>query len=168
MKTKTITAILIATTLTFVGTSYAHQSTKGAQHHNMSGGMMGMQQNGQMGHMSMGYMQMGNMGMGFSQLNLTEQQQQEMQEMMASSQGQNTGWMANMQAHHAEMQALMESDTFDDNMAKEMLERHQLQMSESRLTMLKTRHQMYQLLSDEQKEEFRNMQQSRMMNMYPK
>jgi protein CpxP len=66
------------------------------------------------------------------------------------------------------MQALMESETFDDKMAKEMIERHQLQMSESKLTMLKTRHQMYQLLSDEQKEEFRNMQQSRMMNMYPK
>ena len=163
MKTKTITAILIATALTFVGTSYAQQSTKGAQHHNMSGGMMGMQHKGQMGHMNMG-----GMPMSFSQLNLTEQQQQKMQAMMASSQGQNTGWMANMQAHHAEMQALMESETFDDNMAKEMIERHQLQMSESRLTMLKTRHQMYQLLSDEQKEEFRNMQQSRMMNMYPK
>jgi len=167
MKTSKITAILLTTTLAFAGFSYAagnmHHSMMGGQYNNLSGDMvMGMHQ-GRMGGMGMG---MGMMQMNFSQLDLTEQQRKDMQEIIASSQGGNVDMMANMQAHHAGMQALMESETFDENTARMLIDSHHSQMSESRLIMLKTRHQLYQVLSDEQKEQLLNMQQNNMRNMH--
>jgi Spy/CpxP family protein refolding chaperone len=54
--------------------------------------------------------------------------------------------MANMPAYMAECQALTTAPTFDEAKARAMLAKRQGVMSENMLTMLKARHQAYQLL----------------------
>ncbi|MFT7053846.1 MAG: protein CpxP [Psychromonas sp.] len=128
---------------------------------NMGTGNMGTGHMG-MGNMPMGNMAMGNMPMNFSQLNLTDQQKQEIQAITAASINGNYQNMGDMQVHHAEMQALLNNDVFDENQAKTLMADHHSQMGERMLTGLKMQHQIFQLLDDQQKEQAMSMQNNRM------
>lgn len=186
MNNKTIKTMLLVLTVSLTGNSYvaAHpqhaseDSSMGMSIGNMDRDEMGM---GQMGmrergddHMGMGHMGnrqigmqqmgMGQMGMGYgsmnlSQLNLTDQQKKEIQAVTATAMNQNMG---DMQVHHAEMQALLSNDVFDENKAKTLIADHQSEMGENMLAMLKVKYQILQLLDDQQKEQLMEMQNNRM------
>jgi Spy/CpxP family protein refolding chaperone len=161
MNNKTIKTMLLVLTVSFTGASYAATATPHAQNASEDCSMgMGMSM-GKMG-MGMGHMAMGNMSMNFSQLNLTDQQKQEIQAIMAASMNGNHQNMTDMQMHHTDMQALLSSDVFDENKAKALIANHQSQMGERKLTMLKMKHQIFQLLDDEQREQLMSMQNTRM------
>ncbi|WP_022943205.1 Spy/CpxP family protein refolding chaperone [Psychromonas hadalis] len=149
MKTTTIGTILLATTLTFAGISYAvagnSHMNKGQQGCNNMFGESGQ---------SMGNGAMKHRGMGFAQLDLTDVQKQEMQAIMAFSKGKNRMSDADRATRQAEMQALMYSETFDEQKAKALISQKQSKHSERKLAMLKNKHQMFQLLTDEQKTQY--------------
>jgi|GEM_PF-3103973 len=128
----------------------------------MSGGMMtgGMMSGGMMtGGMMHGGMMTGGMmhgGMMFSQLNLTTEQQQKIQSIMTTamaSMGSGQNMMTSMQAHMAESQALLNSPTFNESKAREMISKHQALMVDRQLQMLKAHHQAFQVLTEAQKEQ---------------
>ncbi|MFT6926635.1 MAG: protein CpxP [Psychromonas sp.] len=174
MKNKTIKTMLLVLTVSFTGTSYvaahAQQASEdalmGMGTGNMGTGHMSTEHMGTgqmgMGQMGMGGIGMGNMPMNFSQLNLTDQQKQEIQAITAASNNGNHQNMGNMQVHHAEMQALLSDAVFDENKAKTIMAEHHSQMDERMLEMLKTQHQIFQLLDDQQKEQAMGMQNNRM------
>ena len=64
-------------------------------------------------------------------------------------------------AHQAEMQALMHSESFDEQQAQALISEQHLQNSQRRLEMLKAKHQMYQLLTDEQKTQYSELRMQR-------
>ena len=64
-------------------------------------------------------------------------------------------------AHRAEMQALMSADSFDEAKAKTLISAQQSNMSERMLAKMKTRYEMYQILTDDQKAQFAEMQMKR-------
>lgn len=149
MKTTTIGTLLLATTLSFAGISYAV-----AGNHQMSKGQHGCNNMFTESGQSMGKSSMRHRGMGFAQLDLTETQKQEMQTIMASSKGKQRMSKADRTTRQAEMQALMNDENFDEEKAKELITQRQSQQSERKLAMLKNKHQMFQLLSDEQKTQY--------------
>jgi len=176
MKNKTIKTMLLVLTVSFIGTSYvAAHAQHASEDASMSMGTGNMGTGGHKGtgnmgtgHMStgnmgMGNMAMGNMSMNFSQLNLTDQQKQEIQAITAASINGNHQNMGDMQVHHAEMQALLSNAVFDENKAKTIMAEHHSQMDERMLSMLKMKHQIYQLLDDEQREQAMKIQNN-MMN----
>lgn len=176
MKNKTIKTMLLALTVSLAGTSYvaahAQHTSEDASIGDMGMGHMGMGETGMrsigMSHMSrggtgIGQMGMANMPMYFSQLNLTDQQKQKTQAIMAAAINENHLNMGDMQVHHAEMQALLNNEVFDENQAKTLMADHQSEMGERMLTMLKMQHQIFQLLDDQQKEQAMTIQNN-MMN----
>ena len=52
------------------------------------------------------------------------------------------------------MLTLMNEDSFNEDKAKVLINKQQSKSVEKRLIMLKARHEMYQLLSDEQKQKY--------------
>ncbi len=114
-------------------------------------------------------------GMGFDrgimrQLNLTDEQQAQLKEMRNENRaemkqkfkGDFEARQAQMQAHHAKVQALVLADTFDEaaanKLAKEMVEQH----TERKVQMLAKQHQMLSVLTPEQKAQFVELQNERM------
>jgi protein CpxP len=153
MKTKKISAILLATTLSFAGISYAmagnHQESKNGQDcNNQSGEMKQGRHNCKIKHQRM----------GFSKLDLSDAQKQQMQEIMSAAKEENKGTRG---AHKAEMQMLMSSETFDEAKAKELINNQQVQKAEKHLKMMKAKHQMFQLLTDEQKTQYSELKSQR-------
>lgn len=172
--------MLLVLTVSFTGTSYVAAHAQHASENasmsmaagNIGTGRMGMGNMGT-GHMGTGHMGMGNMGIGnmgtghmgmgnmamnFSQLNLTDQQKQEIQAITEASMNGNYQNMGDMQVHHADMQALLNNEVFDENQAKTLMADHQSEMGERMLTMLKMQHQIFQLLDDQQKEQAMTIQ----------
>jgi Spy/CpxP family protein refolding chaperone len=128
----------------------------------MNGGMMngGMMNGGMMngGMMNGGMMNGGMMngGMMFSQLKLTTEQQRQIQSIMTTamaSMHSGPNMITNMQASTAESQALLNSPTFDDAKAREMISKHQTLMVDNQLQMLKAHHHAFQVLTEAQKEQ---------------
>lgn len=150
MKTKTIGTLLLATTLSVAGISYAvagnNQGMKNQQDCTMSEKGKSGKHHGKMKHKQM----------GFAQLDLSDQQKQEMKTIMSSSKKQNKRQKSDSErlAHQAEMQALMHSETFDEEKAKALISKKQSKKGERKLAMLKAKHQMFQLLTDEQKVQY--------------
>lgn len=169
MKTKTIGTLILATTLSLGGISYAvagNQNGMGKQ------GCVNDQQNCTMmnedgrGKNKGGKHHKGkgkNKQQGFQKLNLTDQQKQEMKTIMTSQKAQNKNRKTDAErlAQRAEMQALMSAETFDEEKAKALISNQQSKNSERRLANMKAKHEMYQLLTDEQKAEFAEMQMQR-------
>jgi Spy/CpxP family protein refolding chaperone len=128
----------------------------------MTGGMMhgGMMTGGMMhgGMMNGGMMHSGMMngGMMFSTLNLTAEQQRQIQSIMTTAMAamhSGSNMMTNMQASTAESQALLNSPTFDDAKAREMISKQQTLMVDNQLQMLKADHHAFQVLTEAQKEQ---------------
>lgn len=172
MKNKTIGTLILATTLTFGGLSYAvaanQDGMKNGQQNGENCTMMtedgrgqnkGGKHKGHGKHKGKGNSQQ----MGFEKLDLTDQQKVEMKTLM-SSQKENKRVQktdAERLAQQAEMQALMQAETFDEAKAEELISNQQSQRNESKLEKMKAKHEMYQLLTDEQKAEFAEMQMQR-------
>ncbi|ABM02734.1 envelope stress induced periplasmic protein, Spy-related protein [Psychromonas ingrahamii 37] len=128
----------------------------------INGGMMygGMMNGGMMngGMMNGGMMNGGMMngGMMFSSLNLTGEQQQQIQSIMTAamaSMHSGPNMMTNMQASTAESQALLNSPTFDDAKAREIISKQQALMVDNQLQMLKAHHHAFQVLTEAQQEQ---------------
>lgn len=160
MNNKTMKTMLFAFTLSLAGASYVIAN----QNHASAGASMGM------GSMEMGNMEMGHKGMmgmhnnamNFSQLNLSESQEKEIQAIMAAAMGEKQLDMAEMQVQHADMQALLSAEVFDENKANALMAKHHSQMGDKAMTMLKVKHQIFQVLDDEQKTQLMSMQNNKM------
>ena len=144
MNNKTLSIMALAIGLTFanISVSQAHGKMQ-----NNSGSMMhgGMMNDGMM-----------NGGMMFSQLNLTTEQQQKIQSIMTTAMAaarNEQNMMTSMQAHMAESQALLNSTTFNEAKASEVINKHQALMVDRQLQMLKAHHQAFQVLTEAQKEQ---------------
>ncbi|MBR9788872.1 MAG: CpxP family protein [Vibrionaceae bacterium] len=104
------------------------------------------------------------------QMNLTDAQKDQLQsfrdanraEMRGKNSADRDARLAERQAYHAKMQALVLADNFDEvqaaALAKEMVEKQ----TERRVEMLKRKHQMLSVLTPEQKAEFVKLQNERM------
>lgn len=162
MKTKTIGTLILATTLTFGGLSYAVAANQDGMNKAQDCTMMkedGRGKNKGGKHKGKGK----NMQMGFQKLDLTEQQKQEMKTIMTSLKAEKKQQKTNEErlAQRAEMQALMAAENFDEAKAKEIISAKQVKRSEQQLAKMNAKHKMYQLLTDEQKAEFAEMQMKR-------
>lgn len=160
MNMKKTSAILLATTLSFAGASYAiagnHGEMKGERGcKNDSSEMSQGKHHGKKKHK----------GMGFSQLDLSDQQKQEMRDIMRTTKSDNKANKSSKSeartAHRAAMQTLISSESFNEQQAKALIEAQQLQKAEKQLSMLKAKHQMYQLLTEEQKVQYQALKEKR-------
>jgi len=146
-KTLGIVALTIGLTFANISVSHAHGHMQNNAGGMMNGGMMN-------GGMMNGGMMAG--GMMFSQLNLSTEQQQKIQSIMTTamaSMGSGQNMMSSMQSHMADSQALLNSPTFNESTAREMVSKHQALMVDSQLQMLKAHHQAFQVLTEAQKEQ---------------
>ncbi|MCE0556637.1 MULTISPECIES: Spy/CpxP family protein refolding chaperone [unclassified Motilimonas] len=91
-----------------------------------------------------------------SQLDLTQQQKQDVNNIMQQAKGNMDRQSRQTQRaeHQAERLALLSNETFDEEKARAMIASHQQQMSERKLAMLKIQHQVYQVLTPEQRVKF--------------
>ncbi|MDX2319733.1 MAG: Spy/CpxP family protein refolding chaperone [Moritella sp.] len=161
MKNKTLSIIVLALGLTSAGISVT-QAQSHMKHNN--GGSM----HGGMTHDGMMHGGMMHGGMMYSQLNLTEAQQQQIESILTNAMEAKSGgqsMMTNMQAHMAESQSLINSATFDESKAREMITKHQASMVDVKLNMLKARHQVFQVLTEPQKEQFNTLMSQRSAKM---
>ncbi|MEI6896454.1 MAG: Spy/CpxP family protein refolding chaperone [Psychromonas sp.] len=153
MKTKTIKMLILASTLSVAGASYAvaatsQDSNKDTQHCTMmKEGGHGKHHGGHGKHRGDNK----HKNMTFKKLDLSDQQKQQMQSIMVSSKKQME---SNKLADKAKMQALMQAPTFNEVTAKALIEKKQSDRAARKLSTLKIHHQMYQLLTDEQKKEY--------------
>ena len=172
MKTKTIGTLILATTLSLGGFSYAtaanQDGMKNGQQNGQNCTMMtedgrGQNKGGKHKGKNKGKNRGQNQQMGFEKLNLTDEQKVEMRTIMSSQKGQKRVQKTDEErlAQQAEMQTLMLADTFDESKAEELISNQQSQRNESKLEKMKAKHEMYQLLTDEQKAEFAEMQMQR-------
>ena len=170
MKTKTIATLVLATTLSLGGLSYAvaadqvgmQNGQKNAQNCTMVKEDGSCKQQGGK-HKGKGKGKGKNKQMMFAKLDLTEQQKTDMKTIMSAQKAEKKGQRsdADRLAQRAEMQALMSAETFDETKAKSLIEAQEAKKSERKLSMLKAKHEMFQLLTDEQKAEFAEMQMKR-------
>lgn len=162
MKNKTIATLILATTLSVGGLSYAVAATtteSGAtttQSCTMKEDGSGKHKGGKHKGEKHGK------NMGFQKLDLSDTQKQEMKTIMtAHKEAKKEVNKALKVAHKAEIQALMTEATFDEAKASELIAQHQELRAESALSMLKVKHEMFQLLTDEQKVEYNERQMKR-------
>ncbi|MBW3697312.1 periplasmic repressor CpxP [Vibrio sp. T187] len=100
------------------------------------------------------------------QLDLTEDQKQQLKDMREASRDEMKGKhgekFAGMQANHAKVQELVLADTFDEAAANELATQMVEKQAERRVAMLKKQHQMMSVLTAEQKDQLKELQQERM------
>jgi len=147
MNMKKTSAILLATTLSFAGISYATAANQTSTKTELNC----QKQSGEMGQ-GKHHGKKKNKGMGFSKLDLTDAQKLEISEIMKSVKGDKKGQKSESKmAHRASMQALVSSDSFDEDAAKALINIQQAEKAEKQLAMLKAKNEAFQLLTDEQK-----------------
>ena len=172
MKTKTIGTLILATTLSLGGLSYAvaanQDGMKKGQNNNQNCTMMmedgqGKYKGGKHKGKGKGKNRGQNQQMGFEKLNLTDEQKAKMKTIMSSQKGQKRVQKTDTErlAQQAEMQSLMQAETFDEAKAEELISNQQSKRNANKLEKMKAKHSMYQLLTDEQKAEFVEMQMQR-------
>ena len=177
MQNKTIRTLILATTLSIAGVSYAvaanqqgmknnqncanqsEQMKDNQQCKNKSGAMEKGQHHGK-NHANKQGKKHGkhNQEMGFSRLDLTAEQKQQIDDIMATAKAEN---QESMLAQRASMQALMSNETFDKDVARILMNQQEVQKAEKRLTMMKAKHQAFQLLTDEQKTQYSELKANR-------
>lgn len=152
MKTKTINTLILATALSVAGVSYAVAETN-TDNTTYAQDCTKMQKDGYGGKHHSQKQRANKRGgiMGFEKLNLTTEQKQEMKTIMTSHQ-EATEELRN--AHKAEMQTLMQNDSFDETKAKALIAEKELTKENRALAMLQLKHQMYQVLTAEQQAEY--------------
>jgi periplasmic protein CpxP/Spy len=161
MNNKTLSIMALALSLSFANISVSQAD--GHMHNNLGNMISGMINDGMMnsGMMNSGMMNGGMMsggmmygGMMFSQLNLTAEQQQKIQAIMETTMASarnGQSMMSLMQAHMTEAQALLNSPTFNESKAREMLNKLQTLMVDRQVQMLQAHHQAFQVLTEPQK-----------------
>jgi len=161
MKTKTIGTLILATTLSLGGLSYAVAGNQDGMQNGQNCTMM--QEDGKGKNKGGKHHKGKKRDMGFEKLNLTDQQKEDMKTIMSAQKTERKDRKTDAErlAQRAEMQALMQAETFDEAKAKELIENKQAKNTEQRLAKMKAKHEMYQLLTDEQKAEFAEMQMKR-------
>ncbi|UXI01469.1 CpxP family protein [Photobacterium sp. TY1-4] len=99
------------------------------------------------------------------ELDLSDAQQQQLKAMRQSKrEAMKAGFAGKreqMQAHHQQMQALMLADTFDEAAARTLAQTMVEQQVERRVAMMKSRHEMFSMLTDEQKTRFQQLMSER-------
>jgi periplasmic protein CpxP/Spy len=93
----------------------------------------------------------GGMGM-LKQLDLTEAQQAQVQQIMQKQRTEMKAAMKDRRAHRDEMKSLVEQDTFDAAKAERLIVQQQEQERATKLSMLRTQHEIYKVLTPEQRE----------------
>lgn len=101
----------------------------------------------------------GGMNNIYSQLDLTEAQKQDVSTIMQQAKGSvdRQSRQALRKTHLAERSALMNAEQFDEDKARAMINNHQQQMIEQHVEMLKVQHQMFQVLTPEQRTKFEQL-----------
>lgn len=105
----------------------------------------------------------GPMGNPFAGLNLTEQQRQQMRDIMKPrhSEEQRT----QMMQHHSNLHALVTADSFDESKAKAEIDAISKAQNERMLERVRAENKMYNLLTPEQKTQFEQNYQKRTEKM---
>lgn len=83
-------------------------------------------------------------------LDLSDSQREQIRSLIGASKAEKPD-LAAMQQHHAEMQALVKAEQFDEAAARLLLEKQQSKTLEQQLERMKLQHQIRALLTDEQK-----------------
>lgn len=103
------------------------------------------------------------------QLDLTEEQQAHLKELREANKAQREERKANRDvnqaerdAHKAQMKALMLSDSFDQAAAQELASTMVEKQTQRRVAMMEKKHEMLQILTPEQREQFIDAQEERM------
>ncbi len=118
------------------------------------------------GHDAKGPMH-GKCGMGmergiWKQLDLTDAQKTQLKELRQQDrEAMKSGFKANMQemrANHEQMQKLVMADNFDQAAVQELAQKMADQRVEGQVKMAKARHDMFSVLTPEQKQEFSKLQ----------
>lgn len=101
----------------------------------------------------------------FRGLDLTDAQKQEMKELRKTNREAMHSEMASrhgeMQTQHQKMQQLVLADNFDESAVRALAEQMTEQQVERRVTMLKQRHEMLQILTPAQKTKYQQLQAER-------
>lgn len=97
----------------------------------------------------------GQHGQLWQQLNLTDQQRQQIRELMQAHRA------AKPKAQHEAMQALLDAPQFDEQAARDLLAQRAAQREQRQLAGLKLQHEIRQLLTSEQREQLQQLQQQR-------
>jgi periplasmic protein CpxP/Spy len=93
----------------------------------------------------------GGMGM-LKQLDLSEAQQAQVKQIMDKQRAEMKAAMGDRRAHREEMKTIVEQDTFDAAKAERLIVQQQEQERATKLSMLRTQHEIYKLLTPEQRE----------------
>ncbi|MFO6424940.1 Spy/CpxP family protein refolding chaperone [Motilimonas sp. KMU-193] len=108
-------------------------------------------------NMEMGYgHHRGGMQKIITQLDLTDAQQQQVRDIMQQMKGNvdRESRQALRAQHQAERLAILSAPEFDEAKAKNMIASHQATMVEKKLQMLRTQHQVFQVLTPQQQAKF--------------
>lgn len=97
----------------------------------------------------------GQHGQLWQQLDLTDQQRQQIRELMQAHRA------AKPKAQHEAMQALLDAPQFDEQAARDILAQRAAQREQRQLAGLKLQHEIRQLLTSEQREQLQQLQQQR-------
>ena len=93
----------------------------------------------------------GGMGM-LKQLDLTEAQQAQVKQIMEKQKADMKTAMRDRRAHREEMKSIVEQDTFDAAKAERLIAQQQHEERATKLAMLRTQHEIYKILTPEQRE----------------
>jgi protein CpxP len=93
----------------------------------------------------------GGLGM-LKQLDLTEAQQVQVKQIMQKQRVDMKAAMRDRRAHREEMRSLVENDTFDEARAERLITQQQNQERAMKMGMLRTQHEIYKVLTPEQRE----------------
>ncbi|SEA05286.1 Spy/CpxP family protein refolding chaperone [Alkalimonas amylolytica] len=99
-------------------------------------------------------------GHGYRQLALSDEQTQQLQALRQAQRAQH-GDRAEQRAQRQQLQQLVQADNFDATAARLLLEQRQQQQLEHQLAMLEFRHQLWQLLTPEQREQWQQSKSER-------
>ena len=150
MKHKTINTIILATALSVAGLTHAVAATtteSAATVTNVT--TIIAKEDGRGKHHGGKHHRGGQMKtMGFHKLDLSDQQKEEMKVIITAHKEANKELK---EARKAEMKALMEDPTFNETKAAELIAQREALRADKKLEMLKVKHEMYQLLTEEQK-----------------
>lgn len=92
-------------------------------------------------------------GMGMlKQLDLTAEQQAQVEQIMQKQRTEMKAAMKDRRAHRDEMKSLVEQDTFDASKAERLIKQQQDQERKAKLAMLRSQHEIYKVLTPEQRE----------------
>lgn len=96
----------------------------------------------------------GAMGM-IKQLDLTTQQQAQVDQIMQKQRTEMKAAMEDRRVHRDEMKSLVEQDTFDAAKAERLIKQQQDEERAAKLSMLRSQHEIYKVLTPEQREKAR-------------